>query len=204
MPDEPFVAAQSSASKLAMLLQINRPGEEAPLQFPAVIRNLVAGVATLEVNNPWTILNWETLKGQGGRLRLLTETGEVTDLRGIINWARYSVQGQDSGNLNLSLKLTDPDPTAQKLLSDYIPHSAKDIRGFWDRWDQTQVGRAPKSAPLPTKISLATLALLFAGLALQFSGATGFKIFGLLLWCGGTLMVALQALRFWKNRKASH
>ena len=93
MPDEPFVAAKSRASKSAMILQIDRPGDEAPLQFPAVIRNLAAGVATLEVNNPWTILNWETLKGQGARLRLLAETGEVTDIRGTVNWARYSVQG---------------------------------------------------------------------------------------------------------------
>ena len=204
MPDEPLVAAKSRASKSAMILQIDRPGEEAPLQFPAVIRNLTAGVATLDVKNPWTILNWETLKGQEGRLRLLTETGEVTDLRGIVNWARYSVQGQDSGNLNLSLKLTDPDPAAQRLLSEYIPHTAKDIKGFWDRWDQTQVVQAPKLSPLTTKIGLGAMALLFVGLALQFSGAMGFKIFGLLLWCGGTLVIGLQALRFWKNRKASH
>jgi hypothetical protein len=204
MPDEPFVAAKSRASKSAMILQIDRPGEEAPLQFPAVIRNLAAGVATLEVNNPWTILNWETLKGQGVCLRLLAETGEVTDLRGIVDWARYSVQGQDSGNLSLSLQLTDPDPAPQKLLSEYIPHTSKDIKGFWDRWEQTQAVGAPRLSPLPTKIGLAALALLFGGLTLQFSEAMGFKIFGLVLWCGGTLVIALQALRFWKNRKASH
>jgi hypothetical protein len=187
-----------------MILQIDRPGEEAPLQFPAVIRNLASGVATLEVNNPWTIMNWETLKGQVAGLRLLAQTGEVTNLRGVINWARYSVQDQDSGSLSLSLQMTDPDPASQRLLSEFIPHTTKDIKGFWDRWDETQAIRAPKSSPLSTKTGLAVLALLFAGLALQFPGAMEFKIFGLLLWCGGTLMVALQALRLWKNRKASH
>ena len=175
MPDEPFVAAKSRASN-AMILQIDRPGEGAPLQFPAVIRNLVAGVATLEVNNPWTILNWETLKGQGGRLRLLAETGEVTDLQGIFNWARYSVQGQDSGNLNLSLRLTKPDPAAQKLLSEFIPHTSKDIKGFWNQYDQAQ-GSRPKTMPV-TKIVIAALALLVMGLALQLSGATGAKLWG--------------------------
>ncbi len=176
MPDEPFVAAKSRASK-AMILQIDRPGEGAPLQFQAVIRNLVAGVATLEVNNPWTVLNWETLKGQGGRLRLLAETGEVTDLQGIFNWARYCVQGPESGNLNLSLQLTKPDPAAQKLLAEFIPHTSKDIKGFWNQWDQVQVSRGPKTTPV-TKIVLAALALLVTGLALHLSGATTQRLFG--------------------------
>jgi hypothetical protein len=177
MSEEPVVAAQSRAFKPAMILQIDRPGEETPLQFPAVVRNLVAGVATLEVNNPWTILDWETLKGQEGRLRLLTENGKVTDLQATINWARYRVQGQDSGDLNLSLQLTDPGPAAQKLLAEYIPHTSKDIKGFWNQWDQAQVSRAPKTPPV-TKIVLAVLALLLVGLALQLTGATGVKLWG--------------------------
>jgi hypothetical protein len=175
MSDEPVVAAQSRAFKPAMILQIDRPGEETPLQFPAVVRNLAAGVATLEVNNPWTILDWETLKGQEGRLRLLTETGKVTDLRATINWARYCVQGQDSGDLNLSLQLTDSGLASQKLLSGYIAHTSKDIMGFWNQYDQTQVRRGPRM-PLVTKIALATLALLLTGLAL--TGATGIKLWG--------------------------
>lgn len=178
MYDEPVVAAKSSASKSAMILQIDRPGEGTPLQFPAVVRNLVAGVATLEVHNPWTILNWETLKGQEGRLRLLSETGEVTNLRAIINWARYNVQGQDSGNLNLSLQLIDPDLATQKLLSEFIPHSTKDIKGFWERWDETQGNKIPKKPPLPTKFILAALLLLLTGLALQLTGTMSIKLLG--------------------------
>ena len=177
MLDEPVVAAKSRACKAAMILQIDRPGEEAPLQFPAVIRNLVAGVATLEVNNPWTILNWETLKGQVGRLRLLTGTGKVTDLRATINWARYKVQGQDSGDLNLSLQLTDSDPAAQKLLSEYIGHTSQDIKGFWNQWDQAQASRVNKTPPV-TKIVVAALALLLTALALHLTGTTGAKLWG--------------------------
>jgi hypothetical protein len=204
MPDGHSFAAKSRASESAMILQLDRPAGEAPLQFPALIRNLVAGVVTLEVSNPWTILNWETLKGQGGCLRLLTETGEVSDLRGIVNYARYRVQGQDSGNLSLSLTLNNPDPSAQKLLSEYIPHTAKDIKGFWECYDQTQGSRAKKASPLPTKMSLAALVLLLAGLILQFTGVTALKLLGWLLWGGGSVVVASQFLRFWKSRKASH
>ena len=203
MPDEHAFAAQNKASASAMILQIDRPAGESPLQFPAVVRNLVAGVATLEVNNPWTILNWETLKGQGGCLRLLTESGEVADLRGTVNWARYRVQGQDSGNLSLSLTLTAPGPTAQKLLSDYIPHTSKDIKGFWDCYDQAQGNQVQKVSPLPTMTALAALALLLSGLILQLIGPTTFKLLGWLLWCGGMVVVASQVLRFWKSRKAS-
>ena len=83
----PVLKSRASESSV-MMLQIDRPNEPAPLQFPAVIRNLVAGVATLEVTNPWIILNWDTLKGQSGCLRLLNAAGEVIDLQGIITWVK--------------------------------------------------------------------------------------------------------------------
>jgi len=204
MPDEHDPESPQRAFASAMILQIDRPGEEAPLQFPAVIRNLAAKTATMEVINPWTILNWETLKGQGGCLRLLAETGEVIDLQGTVTWAKYTVQGQDSGNLNLGLELVNPDPSAYKLLFENIPHTSKDIKGFWDRWDQAQVSQAPKVPPITPWIGFSALALLLSGLALQLTGTTGFKLFGWVLWCFGTVVVAFQALRFWRSRNASH
>ena len=202
MSEEHTITTNSKASAAAMILQIDRPNGESPLQFPAVIRNLVAGVATLEVNNPWTIMNWEALKGRGGCLRLLTETGEVSDLRGVVNWARYTVQGQDSGNLMVSIKLTNPDPSVQKLITQCIPYTAEDIKGFWECWEKAQGSQ--KVAPLPTMLGLAALALLLSGLVLQFIGATGFRFLGWLLWCGGTVLIASQILSFWKSRKVSN
>jgi hypothetical protein len=204
MSEEHAITSNSKASAVAMILQIDRPNGESPLQFPAVIRNLVAGVATLEVNNPWTIMDWEALKGQRGCLRLLTETGDVSDLRGVVNWARYTVQGQDSGNLSLSLKLTNPDPSIQKQLTKFIPNTAEDLKGFWDSWEQAQGSQAQKVAPLPTMLGLAALALLLSGLVLQFIGATAFQFLGWLLWCGGTVVIASQILSFWKSRKVSN
>lgn len=204
MTDAACPIPNSRASELsAMILQIDRPDEPAPLQFPALIRNLVAGVATLEVMNPWTILNWENLKGQSGCLRLLNQTGEITDLRGTITWAKYRILSQDSGNLSLNLELTDPDPIVQRQLIDCIPHPAKDVKGFWDRWDQAQA-QPPKPSLIPTKLVCAALALLLSGLVLQLTGATGFILVGWALWGIGTTMVAYQALRFWRSRNASH
>jgi len=197
----PEVTQKASAS--AMILQIDRPGEETPLQFPAVIRNLAAGIATLEVNNPWTILNWDTLKGQGGCLRLLAEDGNVTDLKGKVTWTKYTIQGYNNGNLSLTLALTNPDPAAQKLLCDFIPHTSQDIKEFWERWDQTQAGKTSKRSIVPSGMAISALALLLTGLALQMTGTEALKLFGWVLWLGGTMLVGLQALRFWKSRKAS-
>jgi hypothetical protein len=185
-----------------MLLQIDGRGHEQSLQFSAVIRNLGASLATLEVTNPWTIMNWETLKGRKGCLRLLSpETGESTEIRGTVTWARYTVQDQENGHLNLGLKLADHDQLAQKLLFEHITHTSADIKGFWNRWDQTR--QSSHSGPLSIKMGFAATALLLGALAMQFAGPKGFKLFGWVLWFCGTLVVANQALRFWKERKAS-
>ena len=185
-----------------MILQIDRQGDEQSLQFSAVIRNLGAGLATLEVTNPWTIMNWETLKGRKGCLRLLSpETGKSTEIRGTVTWARYTVQDQENGHLNLGLELADPDQLAQKLLFEHITHTSDDIKGLWNRWDQAR--QSSHSSPFSIKMGFAAAVLLLGALAMQFAGPKGFKLFGWVLWFFGTLVVANQALRVWKNRKAS-
>jgi hypothetical protein len=142
MSEEPFSATNKAFSK-AMILEIDQPVEDSPLQFPAVIRNLLGGLAILEVTNPPTIMDWESLKGREGCLHLHTETGEVADVHGFVNWASYSVHGLDLGILNLGLALTDPDPSLQKLLTECIQHPDKDLKSFWDRWDQAQENKSP-------------------------------------------------------------
>jgi len=185
-----------------MVLQIDRRGDEQSLQFSAVIRNLGAGLATLEVTNPWTVMDWETLKGRKGCLRLLSpETGESAEIRGTVTWARYTVQDQESGHLNLGLELANPDQVAQKLLFEHITHSSADIKGLWNRWDQAR--HSPQSGPFSIKMGFTATALLLGALAMQFAGPKGFKLFGWVLWLCGTLVVANQALWFWKDRKAS-
>ena len=160
-----------------MILKIDRQGDEQSLQFSAVIRNLGAGLATLEVSNPWTIMNWETLKGRKGCLRLLSpETGESTEIRGTVTWARYTVQDQESGQLNLGLELADPDQLAQKLLFEHITHTSEDIKGLWNRWEQAR--QSSHLSQLSIKVGLTAAVLLLGALALQLAGPKGFKLFG--------------------------
>jgi hypothetical protein len=160
-----------------MILEIDGRGDEQSLQFSAVIRNLGAGLATLEVTNPWTIMNWETLKGRKGALRLLSpETGKSTNIQGTVMWARYTVRDQENGQLNLGLQLADPDQLAQKLLFEHITHTSDDIKGLWNRWDQAR--QSSHLSQLSIKIGLTAMALLLGALALQLAGPKGFKLFG--------------------------
>ncbi len=185
----------------AVILQIDPPGGGSPLKFPAVVRNLAIGVVTLEVNNPWIILNWNTLKGQGGCLRVPSGSEEFADLRGTVTWARYYVQGQDSGHLRLGMVLGAPDQTARRLLVRHISHTAEDIKGLWERWDLARPTPGPEA--FSAKIGFAALALLFAGVSLQMAEPKGYKLVGWVLWFFGTLVVGGQTLRFWRSRNAS-
>src|SRR5512146_2303434 len=167
MPAEgrPETCSNSPESSV-MILQIDRRGEELPLQFAAVIRNLGAGVATLEVANPWTVMNWETLKGRKGSLRLQSlETGESTDIQGTVTWARYTVQDQGGSLLSLGLALTEPDQLARQLLFEHITHTSEDIKGLWNRWEE--VRQSSHARTLSTKIGVSGAALLFGALAMQ-------------------------------------
>jgi hypothetical protein len=183
-----------------LILQIQHPDDERPLQFPVVIRNLAAGVVTLELKNPWFNLNWKTLKGLGVCLRLLSAgTDEVTDIRGTVTWAKPALQG--SSNLSLGLELATPTPATHKLLSGHIPHTSDDIKGLWDRWDEAR--QSSSAAAISTKIGYAAVALLAVGLVLQLAEPRTYKLFGWGLWFIGTLAVAGQTLQYWKNRKAT-
>jgi hypothetical protein len=205
MPDGFIAEEQETAASgsAAMVLQIARPDNQPPLQFPAMVRNLSGGVVTLEVNNPWTILNWDALKGNEACLRLLSAAGELTEQKGTISWARYSVQDQTGGKLSLGLKLYEFDLASHRSISGQIEHTSKDIIGLWDRWEEAQHTAAPESPPYNPRILAGAVGLLLAGLGLQLAAPKGVKFFGWLLWFFGTLAIATQTLRYWKSRKIS-
>jgi hypothetical protein len=181
----------------ALVLQIDCPLDGSPLRFPAMVRNLMGGVVTLEVSNPWTSLNWAALKGRGGRLCLRSEDGENTELQGTVTWTGYT--GLDQDQLHLGLKLDDP-ASGQKLVSDHIPHVTADIKSLWDRWDQA---RQTPERTVSTRTGFAAMSLLLAGVALQLVWPQPYKLFGWLLWLLGTLLVGEQTVHFWRGRKAS-
>jgi hypothetical protein len=90
----------------------------------------------------------------------------------------------------------------QKLLLDHIPKTPKDIKGFWNQWEQ--IRQTPPPATISSKIVFSVaLVLLLGGLVLQLAGGGGPKIFSWFLWLCGTLVVAGQTLRLLRSRKAS-
>jgi len=202
MPDGySFETGNRAPKSPALILQIGSPMDGIPLRFPAVVRNLVEEVVTLEVEDPWTILNWETLKGRPGSLHLQSDTGIVTELQGSVTWATYKVLDQDHGQLNLGLKLADP--AAKMLLSEHLPYITADIMSLWDRWDQARQAPEPAGFSFSTMIGLAALPLLISGVVLQFMWPKPYKLLGWLLWLFGTLLVGGQIFHFWRCRRAS-
>jgi hypothetical protein len=146
-------------------------------------------------------LKCESLKGQQGCLRLTTPgSHELTDIRGTVTWARYSIQG--GGYLSLGLKLASPTRSVKKLLTERIYHSADDIKGLWDRWDQNRQVSNQVGA-FSAKMGFVAGALLLGGLGVQLLAPKEYQLFGWILWLFGTLVVASQAMHFWKNHKAS-
>src|SRR5208337_2736382 len=128
----------SSRDPSDVILQISRPGK-ATLQFAAVIRNLTAGVASLEVSSPLALMEWEDFKGQGGRLRVLDHgNGELINFPGKVVRVRYFARGRDKGLLSLDLLLDQHTAAAQKLLNEHLPNRPRDIQGWWERWDQAR------------------------------------------------------------------
>jgi hypothetical protein len=192
----------SSQDPSDVILQIGRPGK-ATLQFPAVIRNLMAGVASLEVINPLALMEWEDLKGQGGRLRVLANgNGEPINFPGKVVRVRHFAQGRDQGLLSLDLVLDQPTAAAQKLLNEHITNRPRDIQELWERWDQA---RQPYSLPraLSTRLGFVGVTLLFCGLIMHAGEAGPHQLLAWMFWLMGTLGVLGQILLLWRGIKDS-
>ena len=100
--------------------------------------------------------------------------------------------------MTLGLELARPTLTARKVLGDLIPHSSKDIKGLWDRWDQAYA--EADSSHSRKKIYLLGMILLFGGVALQLGGKS-LQLFGWILWFFGSLAVAGKSLwSIWQKR----
>jgi hypothetical protein len=197
----PAKTPRSASALSGLIFQVQRPGDDRPLQFPAKILNLSGGVVTLEVKKPWISLQWDTLKGQrGGLLLLPAGTEEVTEIRGTVAWTRQTAQGAD--NLSLGLELASPSVASHKQLIKHIPHTSDDIKGLWDRWEEARQSSAASRA-VSTKIGYTAVVLLAAGLALQLAEPQGYKLVGWGLWFLGSLGVAGQTLHYWRSRKAA-
>ncbi|MGO9620764.1 MAG: hypothetical protein ACLPT6_05095 [Desulfobaccales bacterium] len=192
----------SSRGPSDVLLQIG-PSGKPTRQFPAVIRNLRAGVASLEVSNPLALMEWEDLNGQGGRLRVPANVnGEPVNFPGKVVRVRHCARSRDKGLLSIDLVLDQPTAAAQKLLNEHIPNCPRDIQGLWERWDQARQPSAQRAA-LPTRLGFAGVTLLFCGLIMHTGRAGSHPLIAWIFWLMGTLGVVGQILLLWKGIKDS-
>ena len=189
-------SAGRAPNQKTVMLRLDRPGDDSAIKFPAVVRGLVSDVVILEVN-------WESLEDWGGGVHLLSETGEVTDFRGLITWARYSVVDRDRGQLSLGLKLAEPE--ALKLLREHIQNGAKEIKWPWNPGEQAYQAQPPAvSGAFSVKLGFLALGFLWASLLVNLTYPGPSHLFGWGLWLLGTGVVACQTWRFWRSIQDSH
>jgi hypothetical protein len=195
-------AGGSSRDSSGVILEISRPGKETQ-QFPAVIRNLRAGVVSLEVENPLASKEWEDLKGKGGRLCVPANGGgEPGNFPGKVVAVRHFSQGRDKGLLNLDLVLGRPTAAAQKIINGHIPFHHRDMQGLWERWDQVRQPSSQRAA-LPIRLGLVGVTLLLCGIIMNTGGAEHHPLIAWTFWLMGTLGVLGQILLLWKGMKNS-
>ncbi len=193
----------SSRHSSDVILEIGRPGKETR-QFPAVIRNLRAGLVSLEVTNPRDLKEWKGLKGQGGRLCIpANEGGEPGNFPGKVVRVRHFARGRDKGLLSLDLVLGRPTAAAQELLNEHIPGHQPDIQGLWERWDQARQPDSQRAA-VSIRLGLVGVTLLLCGLFINTVGAMPHPLLALTFCLTGTLGVLGQILLLWKGMKNSN
>jgi hypothetical protein len=104
--------------------------------------------------------------------------------------------------LSLGLQLIKPPDEAISRLSNLLPQTSQDIKGLWERYDQ--VRKSPENLDWVHHCYIAGLALLSAGLVLQFAGPHGYKGWGWVLWVLGSLGITAKIIRpFWQKHPSS-
>ncbi len=196
-PNHPEKPARTADTPYIIFEVIDKAGDTV-LRVPVLVQNLTAGVVTLEAIYPQASMSWENLNGHTGNLRLRFKGGEEPiDIRGKLTWVRFA--GEGGRQLTLGLELDQPTLTARKILGDLIPHTSKDIKSLWERWDQAYTN--PRPANLHQKFYLLGMILLFGGVAFQLAGSKSYQLFGWVLWFFGSLAVAGKSLwSIWQRR----
>jgi hypothetical protein len=187
------------ADKPYIILEISDREGETALRVPVVVLNLTAGVVTLEAIYPQSAMGWDNFAGLHGSLRLRFQRGEEPiDIGGKLAWTRLA--GEGGRHLTLGLELAKPTLTARKILGDLMPHTAEDMKGLWDRWDQAYAGTKPSGGGADKKIYLLGMILLLGGVGLQL-GNKSLQLFGWILWFLGSLAVAGKSLwSIWQKK----
>ena len=185
----------------ALRLEIADQEANTPRLIPVFIRNLSTGGVTLTVTHPWNIPDWDRYRGEDCVLRMEDPGGgEPVNIRAKITWTRFGGTGQPP--LSLGLQLIKPPVEAITRLSNLLPHTSKDIKELWDRYDQ--VRESPGNTDWVHHGYIAGLVLLLAGLVLQFASSPSYKVYGWVFWLLGSLGIVAKIIRpFWQKQPAS-
>ncbi len=193
-----FKPEEKTTGYPSLRLEVAGPKEPTPLLLPVLIQNLSMGGVTLAMTNPWVIADWDRYRGEDCILRV--EGPGVQDLINIkakIAWTKLGGIGQPP--LSLGLQMVKPPGEALRRLNNLLAHTSQDIKGLWDRYDQ--VLETPRQSPLIHHCHIAGLALLAAGLALQFAGSPAYMMGGWALWLLGSLGIAGKIIwSLWEKR----
>jgi hypothetical protein len=182
------------------VLMLEVPGQKklAPLRIPVIIQNLSMGGVTLAVSNPWGIGDWDRYQGEDCCLRVEGPGDQdLFDIKAKITWTKFGGNGQPP--LALGLQIVNLPGETLSRLSNLLPHTSRDIKGLWDRYDQVQ--QIPGRSPLVHQCYIAGLVLLVGGLLLQFTGSATYKMWGWILWMLGSLGIAGKIIApLWQKR----
>jgi hypothetical protein len=200
MTSNHFKPETGTTVSLALRLLIADQEVKTTRPIPVLIRNLSTGGITLTVTNPLNITDWDRYRGEACVLQAEDPvSGEAVNVKAKIAWTRFGGTGQPP--LSLGLELIKPPDGAIRRLSSLLPHTSKDIKGLWDRYDQ--IREKPGNSDLVHRCYIAGLVLLLGGLGLQFSGSPGYKVCGWGLWLLGSLGIAGYIIRpFWPNKSS--
>lgn len=187
-----------TAGPPALRIEITDQENKTPHLIPVMIRNLSTGGVTLAVTEPWDIPDWDRYRGEACVLRVEDPGGgKPIDIRAKIAWTRTGGPGQPP--LSLGLQLMKPPGEVISRLSNLLPRTSQDIKGLWDRYDQ--VRKSPANSEWVHHCYLTGLALLLAGLVVQFVGPHPYKSWGWVFWLLGSLGIAAKIIRpFWPKQ----
>ena len=184
----------------SLVLEIVGQDGQTPFLIPVQAQTLSMGLVTVAVTQPWVIADWERYHGRNCVLRLEGPSGEqLIDINAKISWSKSSDDSQSP--LSLGLQIANPAGEALKRLSDHVTHCSQDVKGLWERYDQVRT--IPNYSHLAQQFYLAGLVLLLAGVVLQFSGSSTFKMFGWVLWLLGSLGLAGKVFYSLRQKRIS-
>ena len=176
----------AAAGPPSLVLEIGIPGKDTPLLIPVQIRNLAMDMITLAVMNPWVIPDWDACRHRECILHLEDfEAQKLLRIKASVAWCKFV--DDSSLPLSLGLQMVKPSAEAVKLLNAYLTHSARDMQGLWDKYDEVQA--LPTDSHLIQQVYIGGVVLLLGGVALQMAGSSSFRMLGWVLWFFGTLGV---------------